>query len=186
MAHTLAECGEGHCGFGMGCSLVLHSKASCTDIRMRECDSGDSRSPTRFCSRAGLPGSRPWIERLSLLLPPFPEASEGNVFLRMHQVDCLHCELRKTVGSANRSPKGFGVADVHALASATDHVASHGRGHSRRRATATMHHVHRSRPSHYSTRRARRTQDRMARYCADAACDEWRSNRLHHRAAFLE
>src|SRR5437660_5676956 len=184
MAHTLAECGEGHCGFGMGCSLVLHSKASCTDIRMRECDSGDSRSPTRFCNRAGSPGSRPWIERLSLLLPPFPEASEGDVLLRMHQVDCLHCELRKTMGSTNRPPKGFGIADVHALASATQVAAW--RGHSRRGATATVNHVRSSRRSHYSTRRARRTQDRMARDCADAARDHRRSDRFHHRAPFLE
>src|SRR5438132_4366289 len=168
MAHTLAECGEGHCGVGVGCSLVLHSKASCTDICMRECDSGDSRSPTRFCNRAGSPGSRPWIERLSLLLPPFPEASEGDVFLRMHQVDCLHCELRKTVRSANRPPKGFGVADVHALASAADHVACHWRGHSRCSATATVNHVRSSRRSHYRTRRASRTHDWKAHDGPDA------------------
>src|SRR5207244_9821441 len=131
------------------------------------------------------PGSRPWIERLSLLLPPFPEASEGDVLLRMHQVDCLHCELRKTMGSANRPPKGFGVADVHALASATHTAAGHRRGHSRGRATATVNHVRSSRRSHYSTRCARRTQDRMARAGADDERDNRHCDRFMHSALYI-
>src|SRR5438132_882315 len=72
----------------------------------------------------------------------------------MHQMDCPHCELRKTMGSAIGRPRGFGVPAVHALAPAADQVAACHRGaNSAPGATPPVNQVRGSRRSHSSPRR---------------------------------